>query len=257
MPSELRSWVLTVDGMTVTIGLAGAGRRATEVHAPAIASCRGVRFAGVWARSPMATRALADKYGVPVFDHFSEMLNHCDAVVFAVPPAVQEDVAAVAARRGKAVLLERPIAGDLAGAEELAVAAERSVSQVALTWRYASAVRDFLTTEVPRTSPQGGSGRVVTPAPVGASPWVRELSVLRNLGSDLVDLLDAALGRVVGVRAHGDPDGWFGLMLEHQIGRHSEASMYVSPEGGARRAEVEVFGPGRLRRDRLRGGGRP
>ncbi|MGW3361550.1 Gfo/Idh/MocA family protein [Streptosporangium canum] len=230
--------------MTVTIGLAGAGRRAVEVHAPAIASCPGARFGGVWARSPMTARALADKYGVPVFEHFDEMLGHCDAVAFAVPPAVQEDIAAVAARRGRAVLLERPIASDLAGAEDLAVAAACTISQVALTWRYAPAIRDFLTTEVPRTFPKGGGGRVISPAPAGASPGVRELSVLRSLGSDLVDLLDAALGKVAGVRAHGEPDGWFGLMLEHQIGRYSEASMYALPEGATRRAEVEIFGPG-------------
>jgi predicted dehydrogenase len=40
---------------------------------------------------------------------------------------------AVAARRGTAVLPERPIASDLAGAADLAVAAARTISQVALT----------------------------------------------------------------------------------------------------------------------------
>jgi len=147
--------------VTVTIGLAGAGHRAAGVHAPSLASLPGARFAGIWAPRAQAASALADKHAVDAYEHFGDMLDHCDAVVFAVPPAAQPDLASLAAGRGKAVLLEIPIAGDLAGAEELAeaIATAGVVSQIALTWRYASAVRRFLETSVPRTRPLGGSGR--------------------------------------------------------------------------------------------------
>jgi predicted dehydrogenase len=63
-------------------------------------------------------------------------------------------------------------------------------------------------------------------------------------GVDLLDLLDAALGPIVGIRAHGDLQGWIGLQLEHQVGRFSEASMYATAEAGVNLATVEVFGPG-------------
>jgi predicted dehydrogenase len=232
--------------VAVTIGLVGAGRRAAAIHAPAIAACAAVRFAGVWARSPDAARALARAHDVRSFDRYPHLLDACDAVAFAVPPAAQVDLAATAARRGRAVLLERPIAGDLAGAEELAdaVARTRVVSQVALAWRYSAAVRRFLATGVPGTEPAGGSGRVVARPVVGGGPWRVEQGLLQEGGTDLLDLLDAALGPVVGVRAHGDRHGWLGLLLDHRAGRFSEASLYTTAAGGPERAGVEVFGPG-------------
>ena len=234
-----------MDGMAIAIGLVGAGRRAAEVHAPAIAACPEARFAGVWARSPGPTQALAAQYGVPACGRFEDLLDHCEAVVFAVPPPVQPYLAEVAAGQDKALLLERPVAGDLAGAERLAEAAGPTVSQLALLWRYSATVRHFLTDAVPKTFPKGASGLVVTTAPPDPRPWRRGLSVLRgDLGPDLLDLLDAALGRVIGVHAHGQPTGWFGMMFEHEGGTYSEVSMYTSPEPVRERAEIEVFGSG-------------
>jgi predicted dehydrogenase len=230
--------------VAVTIGLVGAGRQATETHAPAVAACPALRFAGVWARSPDAARALARPYGVRTFDRYPSLLDACDAVVFAVPPAAQVDLAATAARRGRAVLLERPIATDVAGAEELAdaVARTRAVSQVALAWRYSVAVRRFLGTDVPRVAPAGGRGLVVT---AGADPLSGHgVDPLSGRGADLLDLLDAALGPVVMARAHGDGRGWLGLLLDHPAGRFSEMSLYRTAAGGRDVAGAEVFGPG-------------
>src|SRR5260370_27703341 len=125
------------------MGRAGGGRGAADVHAPSLASCPGARFAGIWAPRPQAASALADKHSVAAYERLDEMLDHCDAVVFAVPPAAQPEIAGLAAERGKAVLLEIPIAGDLARAEELAEAdgAAAVVHHLAITWRCASAVR--------------------------------------------------------------------------------------------------------------------
>jgi len=235
--------------VAVTIGLAGAGRRAAAAFAPSLAACEEARFAGVWAPSPQAAQNLAGRYGIAAYRRFDELLAECDGVAFAVPPAAQPELASVAARRGKAVLLENPIAADLAGAEQLAkaVAAAGVVSQVALMWRYASPVRRFLTTAVPRTRPMGGTGRLVSAAFAAGSStpaWRVELGVLRAFGPYLVDLLDAALGLVGGVRAHGDPRGWLGLLLEHSEGRFSEASLTATATEDSQRADVEIFGSG-------------
>jgi predicted dehydrogenase len=241
--------------MTIRIGLVGAGRRAIEVHAPALASCPDVEFAGVWARSPAPTEALAGKFGVPAHRRFDDLLEHCDALAFAVPPAVQAELGGLAAARGKALLLERPIAADIAGAEQLTLDAETSgvVTQLALAWRYAPAIRRFLRTDVPNFGPVGGTGRVICGPPGGTPPpstLAAERGVLLTRGTDLVDLLDAALGPVAGVRAHGDRAGWIGLMLEHQIGHYSESSLYGGAPSGTDIAEAEVFGPaGALRID--------
>jgi predicted dehydrogenase len=235
--------------VAVRIGLAGAGRRAAAAHAPSLAACREARFAGVWAPRPEAARSLAEAHGVRAYRYFNELLSQCDAVAFAVPPAAQPALAGAAARRGKAVLLEGPVASDLAGAQELALAVTqaRVTSQVALMWRYAFAVRDFLSAGVPRTHPQGGSGRLVSAAFAAGSEvpaWRIEMGVLRNFGPYLIDLLDAALGRVGAVRAHGDPQGWLGLMLEHSDGRFSEASLSATATPDSQRADVEIFGSG-------------
>jgi predicted dehydrogenase len=185
---------------------------------------------------------------VPAYRLFEELLGQCDAVAFAVPPAAQPDLASEAARRGKAVLLESPISSDLAGARELALAVTEAgvPSQIALMWRYAFAVRQFLGASVPETHPQGGSGRLVSAA-FAAAPvpaWRVEMGVLRSFGSYLLDLLDAALGEIGGVRAHGDSQGWLGLMLEHAGGRFSEVSLTATATPDSERADVEIFGSG-------------
>ncbi|MGI5228018.1 Gfo/Idh/MocA family protein [Actinoallomurus sp. CA-142502] len=233
--------------MRVSVGLAGAGRSAAELYAPSLTSAPASRFAGVWSRSPETARSLAARYSVPSFGGFAEMLDHCDAVAFAVPPAAQPSLAATAAGRHVALLLSRPIAGDLAGAEELAEAvADDVVSQVALTWRYAPAVRTYLGTQVKRARPIGGTARLISATLASDAPaWRAERGVLMDVGVDVVDLLDAALGHTALVRAHGDPRGWVGLLLEHEGGRYSEASLLATaPADQPARAEIEIFGPG-------------
>jgi hypothetical protein len=78
----------------------------------------------------------------------------------------QVHLAAAVVGRDRAILLERPIAGDLAGAEELAEVApgRKVVSQVGLAWRYSADVRRFLT-EARRIQPTGGNGRLISAVP--------------------------------------------------------------------------------------------
>jgi len=170
-------------------------------------------------------------------------------VAFAVPPAAQPDLAATAVRRGRGVLLERPMAGDLAGAEELArtVRENKVTSQMGLAWRYATDVRRFLRTESKRVRPVSGRGRVLSDDHLDddlAAAWRIERGVLRDHGVDVVDLLEAALGPIAGVRAHGDRHGWIDLTLDHVGGHYSEASMSATVPRDSFRAGVEVFGPG-------------
>jgi predicted dehydrogenase len=214
-----------------------------------LASAPDIEFAGVWALSPGPARALAARHGVQAFWEFGDLLEKCDAVAFAVPPAAQPDLAAAAVRRGRSVLLERPIAGDLAGAEELAktVREKNVVSQIGLAWRYAAHVRHFLRTELKRVRPVSGRGRVLSDDHLDddlAATWRIERGVLRDHGVDLLDLLEATLGPIAGIQAHGDQHGWIGLMLDHLAGHYSEASMSATVPRDTFRADVEIFGPG-------------
>ncbi len=231
----------------VAVGLIGAGPWASMVHAPVLAAGPETRLAGVWARRPGAAAELAARHHAHPCRSIDELFDRCEAVAFAVPPEVQADLGVAAARAGKAVLLEKPIAADLAGAERLAeeIGAAGVASVVVLSWRYAAPVRSFIE-QAASFDAVGGRGTFVSGALLGgpfATPWRLERGALPDLGPHVVDLLDAALGRVVGVRAHGRSLGWVGLLLDHEAGRVSEASLCATAGLEHQRAGVELFGP--------------
>ncbi|GAA2612489.1 Gfo/Idh/MocA family oxidoreductase [Actinomadura fulvescens] len=233
-------------GDPVSVGLVGAGPWAGLVHAPGLAAGPDTRLAGIWARRPEASAELAAKYGVPAFTRIEELFDACEAVAFSVPPDVQAELAAKAARAGRAVLLEKPLAMDLDGARRLTDAVDEAgvASQMVFTIRYSGAARSYLA-EVPGLEPFGGYGSFVSSVLAGgpfATPWRLERGALLDLGPHIIDLLDASLGRVTGVRAHGDPLRWVGLLLEHENGAVSEASVSMAGVGELPPARVEVYG---------------
>lgn len=232
----------------IDVGLVGAGPWAHLVHGPMLAAGPETRLAAVWSRRIDAATALAAQLGGVAVERFEELLDACDAVAFSVPPAVQAELAAVAATRGKAVLLEKPIAEDLDGAEHLADAIARAgvVSQLVLTWRYTAGVRAFLQ-RARALRPFGGRGSFVSGGLLSgpfATPWRLQHGALLDLGPHVIDLLDAALGEVVGVRAHGASLGWTGLLLEHESGAVSEASLCGTAGIEPHAASVSVFSNG-------------
>ena len=228
----------------IRVGLVGAGPWAGMFHAPMLTGCPDTELAGIWARRAEPAEALALGHHATSFRHFEEMLDHVDALAFAVPPDVQATMAIVGAQAGKALLLEKPIALDLGAARDLAaVVNEVGVpTQMVLTWRYSGAVRRFL--EACRMiDPLGGRGHFITGGFLGgvfATPWRLDRGPLFDLGPHVVDLLDAALGPVVGIRAHGDPRRWVGLLLDHEGGAASEASLTGHSPVDHPRVGVEV-----------------
>ncbi|GAB3692810.1 Gfo/Idh/MocA family oxidoreductase [Actinocorallia lasiicapitis] len=230
----------------VAVGLVGAGPWADLVHAPSLAKGPGTRLAGVWARRPEAAREITGRHGGTAYTSLEEMFEECEAVAFSVPPQVQAELALKAVAAGKAVLLEKPLALDLAGARRLAdaIAEAGVVSQMVFTVRYSAAARAFLA-EAAALEPFGGRARFLSPVLHGgpfATPWRLEHGALLDLGPHMVDLVDAALGPVTGVRAHGDPLKWVGLLLEHESGAVSEASLTMAGVGELPDPGVEVYG---------------
>jgi predicted dehydrogenase len=145
------------------------------------------------------------------------------------------------------LLLEKPIAGNLAGAEALADAVgEAGVpSLVVFTWRFAPAVRAFLA-KARDFEALGGRGWFISgallPGSPFATPWRLDRGPLLDLGPHVVDAMDAALGPVAGVRAHGDLRGWVGLQLEHASGAVSDVSLCATAGISPHLAGVEIFG---------------
>jgi len=227
------------------VGVVGAGPWATLVHAPMIAASEQTELSGVWARRPEAASNLAGAHGTTACASFDELLERSEAIAFAVPPDVQADLAVLAARAGKGLLLEKPIALEFRDAERLVAAIDEAgvASQMLLSWRYSSRVRDFLDA-VHTAEPVGGRGWFLTGLFVGdmfATPWRLERGPLLDLGPHVLDLLDAALGPIVDVRAHGDRLSWIGIQAEHASGVVSDISLTASTRLDPARAGAEVY----------------
>jgi predicted dehydrogenase len=231
----------------IRIGLVGGGPWAKLFHAPMFASSPATTLAGVWSRRPIASEELAVAHQTTSFRSIEEMLDHVDALSFAVPPNVQAEVAIVGALAGKALLLEKPIALDLGHATELTrVIDETGVpTQMVLTWRYTHRVRSFLDA-VHRCEPLGGRGHFLTGGLLGgmfATPWRIERGPLWDLGPHVIDLLDAALGPIDEITAHGDLHRWVDLNLTHASGIVSEASITAYSRLDPDRAGAAVYHP--------------
>lgn len=230
----------------VRVGLVGAGPWAAMVHGPMLAAGPETRLVGVWARRPEAAAELADRHQAEAFARIEDLFEVVDAVAFAVPPAVQAELAPAAAAAGRALLLEKPLADDVSGAEKLVEAIDQAAvpSLVALTWRFTRPVRHFLE-DASQQSFLTGTGVFLSNALITGqfrTPWRLERGPLLDLGPHVVDLLASALGPVVGVRAGGDLHRWVSLLLEHENGATSQASLSASLAVNPFRASVEVFG---------------
>jgi predicted dehydrogenase len=231
----------------VKVGLVGAGPWANMVHAPILANSPDTELVGVWARRREAADELAQKHRSHAYADYHALLNACDAVAFCVPPNVQAEMAIDAAKAGKTLLLEKPIALDLGAAERLvdAVDAAGVRTVLLLSLRYAEPVKEFLAKAKTIGTPLGGrvawvSGALKPGSPF-ATPWRLERGPLPDLGPHALDLIDGALGPITHVKASGDPLGWVSLMCEHENGATSTVDLCANA-GGANVTSVEVYG---------------
>ncbi|MFJ5040380.1 Gfo/Idh/MocA family protein [Streptomyces parvulus] len=231
----------------VEVGLVGAGPWARAMHARVLAAGPETRLAAVWARRTDAAREAAAPYAAHVAASFEELLDRCEAVAFAVPPAVQAELAPLAAKRGKAVLLEKPLGPDLSAAHRVAdaVAEAGVVSQLVLTKRYHPATRAFLEA-ASSFEARGARSCYLHGAFLGgefATGWRLEHGALLDLGPHLLDLLDASVGPITGIRATGDPRRWTELTCTHENGAVSQASLSGAVAVPHALTRVELFGP--------------
>lgn len=112
----------------IGIGLIGTGRIAQAAHLPAIAKADGCRLVAVCDPSPMLVHVIARRYGVDAFLSAEELLAHplVEAVIVAVPDRLHLPVGRQALRAGKHVLIEKPLAGSVGEAQQLAAAVAKS-----------------------------------------------------------------------------------------------------------------------------------
>ena len=229
-------------------GLVGTGYWAHIAHAPTLASTQGIELTAVWGRNPVATAELAAAYHATPHEDLGAFLAGVDAVAFAVPPDVQAPIAARAARAGKHLLLEKPIALSEAGADELVEAVERNqvASVVFFTLSFQPRMRAWLAGAAARGGWSGGDaawfGSSLLESNPFNTPWRREKGALWDLGPHVVSLLWTALGPVTGVTADVGPDDVAHLVLHHQGGPSSVVTVTQSGGEAARGFEAYIWG---------------
>jgi predicted dehydrogenase len=230
----------------ISIGLIGAGPWAKIFHAPMLTAGDDTVLSAIWARNPDSAQSLASEHGAKAVSSIDELLDNCDAVVFAVPPYVQAEHVAKVAKAGKAMLLEKPIGLSLDEAERVTQIVNDSgvVNQVMFTNRYSAGVRKFLS-DVSATKPLGAIATYINgailPGGLFATPWRVEQGALLDLGPHVIDIFDAALGPVVDAQGSGDPRTWFGLTLRHESGAVSQASLSLATPVEGEITGVRVF----------------
>jgi len=204
----------------IRIGLVGAGPWAAGFHAPMIARAEGLALTAVWARRPAAAEALAQAHGASVAQSYEHLINHVDAVAFAVPPDVQARLAPQAAEAGKHLILDKPLAFDLEDAEALATAVHEAqvASILMLRTRFDPAVLELLA-QTREARPRAVIARCLTDAALPpnafATPWRIERGALLDLAPHTLDLTEAILGPTETIAAAGDPTRGITITTTH------------------------------------------
>jgi predicted dehydrogenase len=210
-------------------GVLGTGFWAQHVHAAALAAHPSAELVGVWGRDLAKAKAVGAEFDVAGFADVDELLSQVDAVAIALPPDVQATVAVRAAEAGKHLLLEKPIALDVAAADRVveAVGAAGVASVVFFTFRFQAATSTWLT-QAARTTLAGGHGSwlgSLAGSPFDASPWRKERGALWDIGPHALSLLVPALGPVLSVQAGAGLGDTVHLVLTHAEGLASTVSL--------------------------------
>jgi predicted dehydrogenase len=226
--------------VTMRLGLIGTGDWATNVHAPSLAEHPGVEFVGLWGRDQARTAAMSGRFGIQAYADPERLIEDVDALAFAVPPAVQADLAVRAAQRGRHVLLEKPVATSVLDARRLehAVAGADVASIVFFTWRFVAQTQAWLE----HVGQLGGwlCGRAeiafniyVEDGPQAASLWRHEYGALWDLGPHALSLLVPVLGEVTAVVAGAGRGDQVHLIMQHTEGRASSTSLTLTAPSAA------------------------
>jgi predicted dehydrogenase len=232
-------------------GLAGTGYWARSAHAQALAASAGdgIEFTAVWGRNASAAADLAARYQVTPYQDFGAFLAGVDAVDFAVPPDVQAALATRAARAGKHLLLEKPIALNGPDADELAATVSQAgvASMVFFTARFQADVRAWLA-EVTSTGGWAGGqaiwlGTALQPGSPFNTPWRRVRGGLWDLAPHVLSLLWASLGPVTAVTAEAGPADVTHLILHHEGGASAAVTVTLSAPESAAVSRLELWGP--------------
>lgn len=219
--------------MALRFGVLGTGYWAQENHAATLAASADAELAGIWGRDPARTEAAAARFGVPGFTDLDRLLAEVEAVAIAVPPDVQAELATRAAAAGRHLLLDKPLALSLDGADRVVKAVEDAgvASLVFFTLRFLPEPAAWVEQAKGAGDWQVGDGvwlgTVFTDpdSPFAGSPWRRAKGALWDLGPHVLSLILPVLGPVERVAAGTGYGDTVHLVLGHAGGASSTLTM--------------------------------
>ncbi|WP_405969607.1 Gfo/Idh/MocA family oxidoreductase [Streptomyces sp. NBC_00988] len=232
------------------IGLLGTGPWAQMAHAPALSGHDAWDFAGVWGRRPDAAKELADQHGVAAYDDVDALLADVDAVAVALPPSIQAELAVRAARAGRHLLLDKPIAPTVEQGRAVVDAVREAgvASVVFFTTRFQPETDAWITEQAASegwfTARAEWLGSVFTSdSPFAASPWRQEKGALWDVGPHALSVLLPVLGdaRRVAAAVRG-PGDTVVLVLDHVGGASSTLTLSLTAPTAAAGVTVELRG---------------
>jgi predicted dehydrogenase len=236
--------------MGLRFGVCGTGYWAQEAHATALAAHPDAELVGIWGRDGAKAEAAAARFGVRGHRDLDGLLAEVDAVAVAVPPDVQAELAVRAAAAGRHLLLDKPLALSLDGAERVveAVAAARVSSLVFFTLRFLPEVAPWMEEAAAAGGWHGGAGAWLGTAlepgsPFAGSPWRRRKGALWDLGPHLLALALPTLGPVERLAAGTGRGDTVHLALEHRGGASSTLTLSQTVPAAAEGRDFWLYGP--------------
>lgn len=237
------------------VGVLGTSYWAWWCHGAALAAAPGAELVGFWGRTPANARAAAERVGGQAFEDLDQLLEQVDAVSIALPPDVQAPVAVRAADAGKHLLLDKPLALEVAAADEVVRAVDAAgVSAVSfMTFLFQPGVVAWLE-DLNRIAEENGpwevvqislAGSISAPgSPYAESVWRHEHGGLWDWGPHALSLVRSLLPPVERVSATRGPRDIVNVALEHTGGASSLLTLTVSAPEAATHTTATVWGPG-------------
>lgn len=230
------------DDRKIRFGVCGTGYWAELVHLPVLRAGPEYELVGVYGRSLARTRALAAEFDIRPFASVDEMFGEVDAISFAVPPNAQAGLATRAARDGKHLILEKPLATSIPEADGLvsAIASNGVISRVFLTRLFIREAIELIE-RARATAATAGSGQFRSAALLPGSPyadsaWRREpFGPLWDVGPHVLSMLVSVFGPVRSLTAAKLRDACFDCHFEHLTGARSRMTVDLMDR------EAEVF----------------
>ncbi|MEU7486965.1 Gfo/Idh/MocA family oxidoreductase [Streptomyces sp. NPDC042319] len=242
-------------GSPLRFAVLGTGYWARWCHGTVLAERPDVDFIGFWGRDgAKAEHAAADVGRGRGFADLDALLDAVDAVAIALPPDVQAPLAVRAARAGKHLLLDKPLALDVPAADDVvrAVAESGVISLSFMTFLFQKEVAawlDRMRTLAAAHGPWEGvsvscAGSIDTPgSPYAASAWRRERGGLWDWGPHALSLILSLLPPVERVAAVRGMRDTVHMGNEHIGGPVSSLTLTVTAPEKAQESVITVWGP--------------